>query len=126
MTAEPLTPLMIEAKLRGLVGALDRAQATLADARDAEVDARHDYERAKRRAILSEKAPRVERGGYTVAYLTAWCEEQCADLKLAADKAAVVTEAAKDRLRTLMVQAEICRSLSASVRHSFDLAGVSG
>jgi hypothetical protein len=126
MTAEPLTPLDIERRLRQLVIDLARAQAALAQARDLEVDARHEYDRAKRRAVLSDKAPAVTRGGYTVAYLTAWTEEQCADLKFAADKATVVREAAQDRLRVLLAQAEIVRSLGASVRQAYELTGVSG
>lgn len=56
MTAE-LTPVAIEAKLRQLVNDLARAQAALRQARDLEVDARHAYDRARRRAILSDKSP---------------------------------------------------------------------
>lgn len=122
-TPEPLTPLDVERRLRSLVTDLSRAQAALAQARDLEVDARHEYERAKRRALLSDKSPKVTRGGYTVAEQSAWVDEQCADLKFAADKATVVREAAQDRLRVLLAQAEIVRSLGASVRQAFDMAG---
>ena len=122
---EPLTPLDVEAKLRSLVTDLTRAQAALAQARDLEVDARHEYERAKRRALLSEKSPKVTRGGYTVAEQSAWVDEQCGDLKFAADKATVIREAAQDRLRVLLAQAEIVRSLGASVRTAYELAGAS-
>ena len=121
--SEPLTPLDVEAKLRSLVTDLTRAQGTLRDARDGEVDARHEYERAKRRALLSDKSPKVTRGGYTVAEQSAWVDEQCADLKLIADKATVIREAAQDRLRVLLAQAEIVRSLGATVRQAFDMAG---
>jgi hypothetical protein len=114
--AEPLTPLAVEAKLRQLVNDLARAQVVLREARDAEVDARHEYDRARRRALLSDKSPKVTRGGYTVAEQSAWVDEQCADLKLAADKATVIREAAQDRLRILLAQAESVRSLGASVR----------
>lgn len=120
---EPLTPLEVEAKLRSLVNDLARAQATLRDARDSEVDARHEYERARRRALLSDKSPKVTRGGYTVAEQSAWVDDQCADLKLAADKATVIREAAQDRLRVLLAQAEIVRSLGASVRQAYEMAG---
>jgi predicted transcriptional regulator len=126
MTPEPLTPMSVEAKLRQLVNDLARAQITLAVARDAEVDARHEYDRARRRALLSEKSPKVTRGGYTVAEQAAWVEEQRADLKFAADKATVVREAAQDRLRVLLAQAEIVRSLGASVRTAYELAGTTG
>lgn len=120
---EPLTPLDVEAKLRSLVTDLTRSQAALAQARDLEVDARHEYERAKRRALLSDKSPKVTRGGYTVAEQSAWVDEQCTDLKFAADKATVVREAAQDRLRVLLAQGEIVRSLGASVRQAYDMAG---
>jgi hypothetical protein len=118
--------LDVEAKLRSLVNELTRAQVVLREARDAEVDARHEHERAKRRALLSDKSPRVTRGGYTVAEQSAWVDEQCADLRLAADKATVIREAAQDRLRVLLAQAEIVRSLGASVRQAYELAGTGG
>ena len=122
MTAEPpLTPVAVEAKLRQLVNDLARAQAALAQARDLEVDARHEYDRARRRALLSDKSPKVTRGGYTVAEQAAWVDEQCADLKFAADKATVVREAAQDRLRVLLAQGEIVRSLGASVRLAYSI-----
>jgi len=121
--AEPLTPLAVEAKLRQLVTDLSRAQAALAQARDLEVDAKHEHDRARRRAILSEKSPKVSRGGYTTADRDAWVDEQVADLKFAADKATVIREAAVDRLRVLIVQADLVRSLGSSVRQAFELAG---
>jgi hypothetical protein len=123
-TPEPLTPLAVEAKLRSLVTDLSMAQIALRQARDLEVDKRHEYDRARRRALLSEKSPKVTRGGYTVAEQTAWVDDQCNDLKFSADKATVVREAAQDRLRVLLAQAEIVRSLGASVRQAFDMAGV--
>ena len=125
-SAEPLTPLAVEAKLRWLVSELTRAQEALRKARDDEVDARHEYDRARRRALLSDKSPRVTRGGYTVAEQAAWVDEQCEDLKFAADKATVTREAAQDRLRVLLAQAEVVRSLGASVRQAFELAGTAG
>lgn len=126
MTAlEPLSPVQVEQKLRQLVTDLTRAQMALADARDGEVDARHEYEHARRRALLSEKAPKVTRGGYTVGEQTAWVEEECAALKFTADKATVIREAAQDRLRVLLAQAEIVRSLGASVRQAYEMSGAS-
>jgi hypothetical protein len=123
---QPLTPLDIETRLRHLVNELTRAQAALRQARDLEVDARHEHERARRRALLSDKSPKVTRGGYTVAEQDAWVGEQCSDLKFSADKATVVREAAQDRLRVLLAQAEIVRSLGASVRQAYELAGTTG
>ncbi len=122
-TPEPLTPLSVEAKLRSLVTDLSRAQHALRQARDGEVDARHEYDRAKRRALMSEKAPKVTRGGYTVAEQSAWVEGECDDLKFKSDKATVIREAAQDHLRVLLAQAEIVRSLGASVRQAYDVAG---
>src|SRR2546423_168184 len=74
VTTEPLTPVAVEAKLRQLVNDLARAQVVLLEARDAEVDARHEYDRTRRRALLSDKSPKVTRGGYTVAEQSAWVE----------------------------------------------------
>jgi hypothetical protein len=122
--AEPLTPLAVEQKLRRLVNDLTVAQAALRQARDLEVDARHEHDRARRKALLSDKSPKVTRGGYTVAEQSAWVDEECADLRFAADKATVVREAAVDRLRVLLAQAEIVRSLGASVRQAYEMAGV--
>lgn len=120
---EPLTPVAVEAKLRSLVNDLARAQAALAEARDAEVDARHLHEAARRRAMFAPEAPKATRGGHTVAEVDAWVGEQVADLALAAAKATVTREAAQDRLRVLLAQAEIVRSLNASVRVSYEMAG---
>lgn len=124
--AEALTPLDIERRLRWLVTELTRAQTSLAQARDLEVDARHAYERARRRALLSEKSPKVTRGGYTTAERDAWVDEQVTDLRFAYDRAAVTRESAQDHLRVLRDQAEIVRSLGASVRQAYELAGQPG
>jgi len=123
MTLEPLSPVDIETKLRQLVTQLAQAQAALRQARDLEVDARHAYDRARRRALLSEKSPKVTRGGYTVAEQSAWVDGQCEDLKFDLDKATVVREAAQDHLRVLLAQSEIVRSLGASVRLAYAVAG---
>lgn len=99
---ESLSPLDIETKLRQLVG---------------------DLGRACRRALLSEKSPKVTSGGYTVAEQAAWVDQQCENLKFDADKATVTREAAQDHLRILLAQAENVRSLGASVRAAYSLAG---
>ena len=124
-TPDPLTPLAVEAKLRSLVTELSRAQYALAQARDLEVDARHEYERARRRALLSEKSPKVTRGGYTTAERDAWVDEQVTDLRLKYDRTVVTRESAQDHLRVLRDQAEIVRSLGASVRQAYELAAAS-
>jgi hypothetical protein len=123
VSTEPLTPVDIERRLKALLNDLTRAQASLAQARDIEVDRKHDYERERRRAILSEKSPKVTRGGYTTADRDAWVDDQVADLRLAYDRAVVTRESAQDHLRVLRDQAEIVRSLGASVRQAYELAG---
>ena len=123
MTADTLTPVEVESKLRALVNDLGRARVTLAQARNLEVDAKHAWERARRRAILGEQSPKVTRGGYTTADRDAWVDDQVSDLKFDYDKSTVTREAAQDHLRVLMAQAEVVRSLGASVRQAFDLAG---
>jgi hypothetical protein len=120
---EPLTPVVIESKLRSLVTELSRAQQALAQARDLEVDAKHALNRARRRALLSGEAPKVARGGYTSAERDAWVDDQVCDLQEAYDRAVVVRESAQDHLRVLRDQAEIVRSLGASVRLAYGAAG---
>lgn len=119
-----LTPVEIESKLRQLYNDLGRAQQSLAQARDLEVDAKHAHDRARRRAVLSEKSPKVTRGGYTAADRDAWVDEQVADLRFAYDKATVVRETAQDHLRTVRDQTEIVRSLSVLTRLAYEMAGI--
>ena len=77
------------------------------------------------RALSAHSAPDQQFRGL-VAEWSAWVEEERADLKFAADKTTVIREAAQDRLRVLLAQAEIVRSLGASVRTAYEMAGVSG
>jgi hypothetical protein len=126
MTAEPLTPLSVEQTLRQLFNDLTRAQAALAQARDIEVGAKHELGRARRRAILSGQAPKVARGGFTTAERDAWVDSQVDDLQFAYDRAVVARESAQDHLRVLRDQAQIVRSLGASVRQAYELAGATG
>lgn len=123
MTDVTLTPVMVETRLRQLVTELAQAQKALADARDAEVDAKHDLMRAKNREILSGRAPKVERGGATVAERDAWVEVQVEGHQFAYDRAQVVTMNAQEHLRTIREQAEIVRSLGASVRQAYEGMG---
>jgi hypothetical protein len=68
----------------------------------------------------------VTRGGYTTAERDAWVDDQVAGLRFDYDRATVVREAAQDRLRVLLAQAEIVRSLGASVRTAYEMAGAAG
>lgn len=122
---EPLSPQDIEHKLRWLSSALTTAQKALAEARDAEVKARHELGRARRRMLLSGDCPKVTRNGYTSAERDAWVDERVADLQWAHDVAEAAREAAQDHLRVLRDQAEITRSLGAFVRVAFEIAGSS-
>lgn len=118
-----LTPVAIERRLGQMINDLGRGGALLAGARDAEVSAKHAYGRARRRAVLDPSAPRVARNAATTAERDAWVGEQTADLEWEYDKAVVVREAAQDHLRILREQAELLRSLGASVRQAYELAG---
>lgn len=120
-----LTPIQIEARLRALITELTKAQRTLTDARDAEVEAKGNLRRARTTALLSGDCPKVARGGYTTAERDAWVEQQIEDAQHAYDVASAARENAQDYLRVVRDQAEIVRSLGASVRTAYEMAGVS-
>lgn len=122
---DDLTPAQIEAKLRRLVNDLAFAQTALRAARDEEVEAKHLFEAAHRRALLSEACPKVTRGGYTTAERDAWVGEQAAELEKAYDLAEAKRKAAEDYLRTLRDQSMVVMALGKSVSAAFTLAGVS-
>lgn len=117
------TPVEIEARLRALVTELTQAQTALADQRDAEVRAKHAYEAERRKVLLSEDCPKVTRGGWTTTERDAYVDEQVKDARWKYDLATVRREAAQDHLRVVRDQAEIVRSLGASVRTAFEFAG---
>ncbi len=126
MPGETLVPADIERWLSTLVRQLGKVggpDGTLARARDAEVSARHAFKAAQRRWLLSDDAPKVSRAGCTTAERDAWVGEKTAALEQAYDLAVVAREAAQDHLRTLREQAEVVRSLGASVRQAYELAG---
>jgi len=78
---EPLTPIDVERRQRQLLNELTRAGVALIQACNLEVDAKHELDRATRKAMLSGKAPRVARDGFTAAERDAWVGEQVADLQ---------------------------------------------
>lgn len=121
---EPLSPIDVEKRLRRLVNELTGAQKALADARDAEVDRKHELGAARRRWLLSDERPKVTRGGFTTAERDAWVDDKIADLQLTYDAAVANRESAQDHLRVLRDQAEIVRSIGASVRQAYEMAGV--
>ncbi len=123
MSDEPLSPVAIERKLRQLVNDLTRAQLALAEARDAEVEARHAYESTHRKAILSPECPKVTRGGHTTAERDAWVAEQAANPQRLHDVMEAKRKAAEDHLRTLREQAMIVATLAKSVHQAYSVAG---
>lgn len=121
---EPLSPVDVERKMRQLVTDLYASQKALREARDDETGAEIEYRRAQRRAILSPDCPKVARGGHTAADRDAWVEDRVDAEWLAYRLATTNREAAQDHLRVVLAVAETVRSLGASVRSSYGLAGV--
>lgn len=120
---EALTPVEAERQVRYIYNQLTRAQAALREARDAEVAAKHIYERTRRRAILSGECPKVARGGYTTADRDAWVDEQCAQVREAYELAEVARKAAEEHLRTLYQQGTLAATLAKSVGQAYAGAG---
>ncbi|SEN89002.1 hypothetical protein [Nonomuraea pusilla] len=123
MSDDLTTPAGVESRLRRLVTDLTLAQQALANARDAEVEAKHAFEASRRRAIFSGDCPKVTRGGYTTADRDAWVDEQAKTQRYQYDLAVARREAAQDHLRVVRDPAEIVRSLGASVRQAYEIAG---
>lgn len=119
----PLTPVEVEAKLRNLVNEMYLAQKTLADARDRETQAEITYKRANAAAFHHSDCPHVSRGGHTVADRDAWVERKVMDEWAHARVATTAREVAQDNLRVVLAVSETVRSLGASVRSAYSLAG---
>lgn len=122
---EDLTPIECERKLRGLVTAMSQAQAELRSARDAEVNLKHDWEAARRRAFLSADCPKPTRGGYTVADREVYVDDACADEQRAYDIATARREAARDHLQTIRDQSMVVMALLRSISTAYNLSGSS-
>lgn len=120
-----LTPVEIEQKLRDLVNEMYTAQKSLAAARDAETASEIAYKRAKARAFHHSDCPHVSRGGHTVADRDAWIDTKVMDEWAAARVATTAREIATDNLRVVLAVSETVRSLGASVRMAYSLAGTS-
>jgi hypothetical protein len=120
---EDLTPVECERKLRGLVTQMSQAQTELRNARDAEVDRKHEFEAAKRRAFLSAECPKPTRGGLTVADREVWVDDACAVEQRAYDIATARREAAKDHLQTIRDTSMIVMALLRSVSTAYALSG---
>lgn len=122
---DPLSPIDVESKLRSLVTEMTAAQQALRDRRDAETRAEIAYKTAKARAFHDENCPRPSRGGITTAERDSWIDELILDEWSAYRIATTAREIAQDRLRVVLAIAETVRSLGASVRSAYSLAGTS-
>lgn len=119
-----LTPVQVEAKLLALTNDMYAAQKALAAARDAETTAEVAYKRTKAAAFHHSDCPHVSRGVHTVADRDAWVERKVMDQWAHARVATTAREVAQDNLRVVLAVAETVRSLGASVRSAYSLAGV--
>lgn len=126
MTEDELTPVKVEQKLRSLVNDLTRAQQALANARDAEVEAKHAFEAAHRRALLSDERPKVTRGGWTTAERDAWVDDKAWQQRRQYELAEAKRKAAEDHLRTLRDQSMLVATLAKSVNQAYAVAGTGG
>jgi hypothetical protein len=122
VTAEEFeTPVTARNRVRSVGSDLVRAEQDLKRARDAEVNAKHEYESAKRKAALSAEAPKVERGGATVAEREAWVADRCDRLEFAFLVAEANRQAAVDHYRTLDTQAMLAQAILKSIDRAFSL-----
>lgn len=119
-----LTPADIQRQLRWLYNALAQATMATARARNAEVEAKHAYERARRAALMSAQCPRVTRGGYTVADRDAWVDEQCDGQRQAYELAMVARQASEDLMRLRRDQSLIVMSLARQVETAYNMSGL--
>lgn len=103
--------------------ALAAAELELKRSRDAEVDAKHTYEAARRRAMLSKDCPKVTRGGITTAERDAWVEDQAADEEMQFQVAEVRRQSAKDHYETINTQAMLAMAILRSIDTAFNIAG---
>lgn len=120
---EDLMPIDCERKLRSLVNEMTRAERALRKARDAEVDAKHLYQAAKRVAFMSPDCPKPTRGGHTVADREVWVEGQCATEERAYDNAVVERQEAQEHVNTVREQATSVQSLLRSTWKAFEISG---
>jgi hypothetical protein len=119
MTEELETPVTARNRIRAVGSQLVQAELSLKRARDAEVEARQAYESAKRAAALSPEAPRVARGGATVAEREAWVDERCERLEFAYRVAEANRQAATDHYKTVDTQAMLAQAILKSIDRAF-------
>lgn len=120
---DPWTPVDAEKALRWVLRAMLDAQRGLAQARDAEVAAKHVYEAAKRRAFFDVECPKPSRGGHTVADRDAFIEQSTAEQRQNYELATAAKEAAQDHLRTLNAQSVVMSALAKNVQQTYSVIG---
>lgn len=124
-TSEDMSLNGIERRMAQLYNQLAIAQHELADCRNTEVYAKHDYESRRRKLIWSPDVPRVGpgEGKVTAAQRDAWVEMNCEAEQRIYDIAVTRREAAADHLRTLRDQSMLVTALAKSIQVSMGLAG---
>jgi hypothetical protein len=120
---EQWTPNDAEKALRWVLRAMLAAQRGLAEARDAEVAAKHVFEAAKRRAFFHDDCPKPARGGHTVADRDAFIENATAAERQDYELATAAKEAAQDHLRTLNAQSVVMSALAKNVQQTYSVIG---
>ena|ERR1035437_37036 len=120
---EPLTPVQIESKLRGLVSQISIAQADLRNFRIKEADASVALMRAKIKATYDPACPQVKRGDVTVGDRDAWIDRATVDEADEAIHAEALREIAQDALRARIAESQAVQSLNASIRQAYAMAG---
>lgn len=122
MSAEDTeTPTTARNRVRKVGSELVAAEIALKSARDAEVNAKHEYEQAQRRAALSPEAPRVARGERTVAEREAWVADRCEAQEFAYRVAEVNRQAAQTHYATLDTQAMLAQAILKSIDRAFSM-----
>jgi hypothetical protein len=119
---EPQTPVTAEQKLDAFSGELESARELLAQARDAEMEAKELRDAAYRAAILSDECPKVGVFGgvrTTVAYQQAWIANQIKDQEALLARATLARREAADKHRTLAAQASHQQTLTKSVGDAY-------
>lgn len=123
---EPLTPIETERQIRWIYNKQTAAQDQLREAREAEIEAKLVYEKAKRTAVLSPECPKVARGGHTAMDRDCWVEEKCEVERAEYERLKAARESCEDYLRTLFQQGTLAASLNKSVGQAYQTSGVHG
>ena len=113
--SNPWNPADAEKALRWVLRAMYDTQLRLAGHRDAEIAAKHVYERKKREAFFNPDCPVPSRGGHTVADREAFVERESSREREEYEIAQAYTSAAAEHLRTLRDQSVVIAALSKTV-----------